>query len=242
MQCLIVAAGQGSRLRSLAESKPLAEVAGRPLIEHVIRSAAEGGATSFVVATGYRAEPLEAWLKRFAAAADLPIRPARNPDWERPNGLSVLAAADLLEAEFLLAMSDHLFDPAIVRSLIAAPAAPLRLAIDHEHDSPLIDMDDATLVGLEESGRIVRIGKGLEEWDAVDTGLFRAGAALPEVIAESVRLGGQGSLSEGVQLLADRGEAFTLDVTGRWWLDVDDPRAFALAEAHFREKAESGPA
>lgn len=236
MQCLIVAAGQGSRLRSLAESKPLAEIEGRPLIEHVIRAAADGGATSFVVATGYRAEPLEAWLEDFADGAGLPIRAARNPDWERPNGLSVLAAAPLLADDYLLAMSDHLFDPAIAASLCAAPPAPLRLAIDRRGDSPLIDLDDATLVKIGEEGRIARIGKGLDEWDAVDTGLFRSGPALPEAIRKSLERGGQGSLSEGVQMLADRGEAFTLDATGRWWLDVDDPRAFALAEDHFRTK------
>jgi len=62
MQCLIIAAGQGTRLRSIAASKPLARVAGVPLVEHVVASAAAGGATGFVVVTGYEPEPLEAFL------------------------------------------------------------------------------------------------------------------------------------------------------------------------------------
>jgi 1L-myo-inositol 1-phosphate cytidylyltransferase len=234
VQALIVAAGAGSRLRSLAESKPLAPVAGRPLIEHVVRSAAEGGATSFTIVTGYRPEPLEAYLADLGGAMGLPIRTVRNPDWERPNGLSVVAAADLLPGEFLLMMSDHLFDPEIVRALIAAPPAPLRLAIDRVSDSPLIDLDDATKVKLGEGGRIARIGKTVEPYDAIDTGLFRTGPELIAAIRKSVAAGAQGSLSEGVQSLADRGRAETLEVTGRWWLDVDDPRAFALAEEHLR--------
>lgn len=232
MQALIVAAGQGSRLRSLAESKPLAPVGGRPLIEHVVRSAAEGGATGFVIVTGYRAEPLEHYLADLARAIGLPIRTVRNAEWERPNGLSVAAAAECLAEEFLLMMSDHLFDPEIARALIAASPAPLRLAIDRVSESPLIDLDDATKVKLGQGGRIARIGKTVEPYDAIDTGLFRAGPELIAAIRESVEAGAQGSLSEGVQLLADRGLATTLDVTGRWWLDVDDPRAFALAEAH----------
>src|SRR5688572_26816158 len=111
MDCLIIAAGEGSRLRSLAESKPLAEVAGRPLIEHVVRSAAEGGASGFTVVTGYRAEPLEAFLAALASSTGLAIAAVRNPDWRRPNGHSVLAAAGTIGGEFLLAMSDHLFEP-----------------------------------------------------------------------------------------------------------------------------------
>lgn len=232
MQCLIVAAGEGSRLRALAESKPLAEVAGTPLIERVIKAAAEGGADEFLVVTGYRPEPLEAFLEELARSSGPAIRTVRNPEWKRPNGVSVLAAEELLAPEFLLLMSDHLFDPAIAAALLAQPRAPLRLAIDYRSDSPLIDLDDATKVAVED-GRIVRIGKTIEKWDAIDTGVFRTGHALVEAIRVSIERGGQGSLSEGVQALADQGEAFTHDVTGAWWLDVDDPRAHALAEAHF---------
>jgi choline kinase len=229
-QCLIIAAGEGSRLRALAESKPLALVAGTPLIERVVRAAARGGASSFLVVTGYRAEPLEAFLEALADASELPIETVRNDDWRRPNGLSVLAAAARLADDFLLTMSDHLFVPAIVAALLARPRADLTLAIDRKSDSPLIDLDDATKVLLGPGGRIERIGKTIEQWDAVDTGLFRAGPALPAAIRASVERGGQGSLSEGVQQLADEGRALALDVTGKWWMDVDDPRAHALAE------------
>ena len=231
MHALIVAAGAGSRLRSLADSKPLAPIAGRPLIEHVVRAAADGGATRFTIVTGYRAEPLESYLDDLAGALGLPMATVRNPDWERPTGLSVVAAAEALPGAFLLMMSDHLFDPGIVRALIAAPAAPLTLAIDRISQSPLIDLDDATKVRLGADGRIAGIGKTIDPWDAVDTGLFRTGPQLVAAIRDSVEAGAQGSLSEGVQSLADRGLAWTLDVSGSWWLDVDDPRAFALAEA-----------
>ena len=46
MNCLIIAAGHGSRLREISPSKPLTPVAGMPLIEQVIRAAAAGGATA----------------------------------------------------------------------------------------------------------------------------------------------------------------------------------------------------
>jgi 1L-myo-inositol 1-phosphate cytidylyltransferase len=222
MDCLIIAAGHGSRLRAVSPSKPLTPVAGVPLIERVIRAAAAGGATRFVVATGHEAERLEAFLETLPFA----IAPVRVADWDLPNGHSVLAGAARLSGDYLLTMSDHLFDPAIVERLIAAPRAALTLAVDRDLANPLLDMDDATKVAIGESGAIVRIGKTLERFDAIDTGLFRATPALAEAIAA-----GGGSLSEGVQQLADAGAAMTLDVTGRFWLDVDDPAALAKAEA-----------
>jgi 1L-myo-inositol 1-phosphate cytidylyltransferase len=233
MQCLIIAAGQGTRLRSIAASKPLARVGGVPLIEHVVRSAAAGGATAFVVVTGYEPEPLEAFLAELAERSGLPIEAVRNEDWARPNGLSVLAAAPRLGSEFILLMSDHLFDPSILADMIAADraGAALTLAADFAIANPLLDLDDATRIELGEGGRIRRIGKTLPRFDAIDTGIFIAGPPLLEALRAAVDAGGSGSLSEGVQALADEGRAFVWDCGGRWWLDVDDEAAFAKAEA-----------
>ncbi|HEX8644057.1 MAG TPA: NTP transferase domain-containing protein [Allosphingosinicella sp.] len=231
MQCLIIAAGEGSRLRSRAASKPLAEIAGRPLIAHIICRARAAGASHFLVVTGYRPEPIETFLAGLAQDEGIGIETVRNGEWQRPNGVSVLAAAPRLEAQFLLLMSDHLFDPAMLASLIADDSgAALTLAVDYGIDNPLIDLDDATKVVADQEKRIVRLGKTLADYDAIDTGLFRTGSALVDAIRVSIARGGQGSLSEGVQVLADRGAARVHDVSGFWWLDVDDPRALALAE------------
>jgi choline kinase len=222
VDCLIIAAGHGSRLRAVSPSKPLTPVAGVPLIERVIRAAAAGGATRFFVATGHEAARVEVFL----AKLPFEIAPVPVADWDLPNGHSVLAGAARIPGDYLLTMSDHLFDPDIVRDLIAAPAAPLTLAVDRDLGNPLLDMDDATKVETGEDGGIRRIGKTLARFDAIDTGLFRATPALAEAIGA-----GGGSLSEGVQRLADRGDARALDVSGRFWLDVDDPAALAKAEA-----------
>jgi 1L-myo-inositol 1-phosphate cytidylyltransferase len=228
MNCLIIAAGHGSRLRHLSPSKPLTPVAGVPLIEHVVRAAAAGGATAFTVVTGHEAERVEAFL---ATLTDFPVRTVRVADWDLPNGHSVLAGARAIEGDYLLTMADHLFDPQIVRRLVASPPTPLTLAVDRDLANPLLDMDDATKVETGAGGGIVRIGKALERFDAIDTGLFRASPALAEAIGA-----GGGSLSEGVQRLADRGLARTLDVTGLVWLDVDDAAALAKAETYQRSR------
>jgi choline kinase len=232
VKCVIIAAGQGTRLRALAASKPLATIAGAPLIEHIIRLSAAGGASAFVVVTGYEPLPLEAALVELGERTGLPIEIVRNEDWARPNGISVLAATPKLDGEFVLLMSDHLFDPAILRRLIAGrrPDAALTLGVDYRITRPDLDLDDATKVQLDGEGRITAIAKDLPHYDAVDTGLFIAGPPLLEALRDSVRSGGAGSLSEGVAALAAEGLAYTFDIGDGWWVDVDDAPAHARAE------------
>src|SRR5687767_5445022 len=118
MKAVILAAGHGSRLREISDSKPLTPVGGTPLIEHVIAGAAIAGIDEAIVVTGHAAEQLEAHLAGLAARIGVAIRPVRLAGWDRPNGHSLVAGADGLEAPFLLLMSDHLFDPALPARLI----------------------------------------------------------------------------------------------------------------------------
>ena len=237
MNCLILAAGLGSRLRGISESKPLAPVGGVPLLEHVIRRAALGGATRFVVVTGHEAERVEAVLAELQIRLALPIGWERVADWTLPNGHSVLAGARVLDGDYLLSMSDHLFDPDIVTRLIERRAEGVALAIDRNLSGPLLDIDDATKVAVAADGRIERIGKTLASYNAIDTGLFLATPALAEAIRINVAEGGGGSLSEGMQRLADAGLASTVDIGAARWIDVDSPAMLALAESFVKDSA-----
>lgn len=232
MQGLIVAAGQGTRLRSIARSKPLAIVAGVPLIERVIGAAQAGGITEFIVVTGYEAERLEDFLETLARRLAVRIAAVRNPDWRLANGVSVVAAAPLLGERFVLMMADHLVEPSIFIDLLASPLVPgtVTLAIDRRLDNPLVDLDDVTRVRTDEEGRILAIAKGLEDYDAFDTGVFAASHALIKAIRDDVADGGAGGISEGMRRLAEQGRALTFDIGDRFWLDIDDETAHGHAE------------
>ena len=242
MNCLILAAGFGSRLRGISDSKPLTLVGGLPLIEHVILRAARGGATRILVVTGHEAARLEAYLAELQSRLALPIGWERVEDWSKPNGHSVLAGAGVLKGNYLLSMSDHLFDPAIVRGLLAQKPAGVTLAIDRTLSGPLLDIDDATKVQVAADGRIVRIGKTLAEYNAIDTGLFLATPALAEALRDVIASGGDGSLSQGMQRLADAGRAQTYDIGSAPWIDVDSPAMLELAEGLIARESVTGSA
>lgn len=232
MDALIIAAGYGSRLRDLSPSKPLTPVAGIPLIELGVRQAKAAGAERVVVVTGHMADAVEAFLPDLAARAGIAVEAERIADWSRPNGFSVMAGAARIDGDYLLMMADHIFAAGILRDLAGAGASDrgVTLAIDRRTVSPLVDPDDATWVRLDDTGRIAAIGKTITPYDAVDCGAFLATPELAQAIALAVADGCSGSLSDGMQMLADSGRAAVLDVGSQWWLDVDDPRAHALAE------------
>jgi choline kinase len=232
MQGLIVAAGQGVRLRDIAPSKPLAAVNGVPLIERVIDNAHAGGIDEFLVVTGYEGQRLETFLKRLAARKRLRIATTRNPAWKQANGHSVVAAEPYLDERFVLMMADHLVDPSIFVDLTAEPAAPdeVVLAVDRRLDNPLVDLADVTRVRTDPEGRILAIAKFLEPYDAFDTGVFLASRALPAAIRDDVGAGGTGGISEGMRRLAAAGLARAFDIGDRFWLDVDDSVAHGHAE------------
>ena len=231
MQCLIVAAGQGTRLRGIASLKPLAEVWGVPLIVRIMESALAGGGSEFVVVTGYEGDRLEAFLATFAAERGVKITCVRNHQWMGSNGLSVVAARPVLQDRFILLMSDHLFDPTIMADLIShgANSMGVTLAVDRRLDNPLVDLEDVTRVRTDPDGRIVSIGKLIEPYDVFDTGIFLASPELPIAI-ESADAAGEGAgISSGMQRLAAQGLASTFDIGDRFWLDVDDPTAYGHA-------------
>ena len=230
MKCLIVAAGQGGRLREKSEIKPLVSLRGIPLIERVMDGARQAGVDEFLVVSGYRGAELRAALDAIAARTGRSIVHIVNDEWSRANGVSLLKAKPHLDGPFLLTMCDHLVDPQILRDLAALPAEPGRvvLAVDFAVDNPLHDPLDVTRVRCE-AGRIRHIGKLLAEFDAFDTGVFLCTPVIFEALEESQR-GGDDSISGAMNVLARWNRADVHDIGNRVWIDVDDPADFAKAE------------
>jgi choline kinase len=233
MNAVILAAGYGSRLSRIQAPKPLVVVAGITLLEWSVRQMAAAGITRAVIVTGHRADQIEARLPDIALATGVMLEPCRLADWSRPNGHSVIAGAARVSGNYLLVMADHLFSATLLQQLVAGfdRVGGAALAIDRRVDGPTIDPADATWVRCRANGQIAQIGKHLARYDAVDCGAFIATPDLSQAIAEAIAEGAEGSLSEGMQRLADNGLAETVDVTGAPWIDVDDPDMLAQAEA-----------
>ncbi|WP_170319366.1 NTP transferase domain-containing protein [Polyangium spumosum] len=229
-RAIVLAAGTGSRLVSgEIAPKPLKPVAGVPLLVRILRTLRAEGIREVVVVTGYKEELIQRALAA-ESSLGLSISFVSNTQYERKNGVSLLAAREHVVPGTLLTMADHLYSPAIVRRLSALdlPSRAAALAVDY--DIPrCFDLDDATKVRVER-GRIVDIGKEIAAYDALDTGVFRIGPSLVEALDRVYAAKGDCSLSEGVRALADEGMFFACDAGDARWIDVDTPAALEQAE------------
>lgn len=231
MKCLIVAAGQGTRLREKGELKPLIPIRNVPLIERVITNGHEAGIDEFLVVTGYRSEELQTRLAEFSRRAGIHVNSIFNRAWDRANGVSVLAAKQYLGEPFLLAMCDHLVDIEILRRLIQAEQEPgtVMLGVDFNIENPLNDPEDVTRVKCE-GDKLKHIGKVIKDFNCFDTGVFRCTPVMFDALQES-QSRGDDSISGAMNVLAEWEKARVFDIGDKLWVDVDDPIAFGKAEA-----------
>jgi choline kinase len=228
-EAVVLMAGSGSRLRGSDETflKPLVPIGGRPLVCYIIDALIHAGINKINFIVGYQSERLRPAIEELVPPP-LGVTFIENLHWQKQNGISLLAAAKHVSGPFVLTMSDHLFDDAIVDILLkSADLDLLNLAIDRKIDS-VFDLDDAMKVQTRD-GKVFAIGKNLSDYDAIDTGLF---VCPPEIFSylERARQYDDCSLADGVRLMAEDGKVRAIDIGGAWWQDVDTPEMLQQAE------------
>src|SRR6266566_4497756 len=232
---VILMAGSGSRLRGSDETflKPFVPVFGRPLICYTIDALIQAGIKKASFIVGYQSSRMIAAVKPLIPS-ELEACFIENRDWQKQNGISLLAAASHITSPFLLTMSDHLFDRSIVDLLLRkAVLDQLNLAIDRKLDS-IFDADDAMKVQTR-GDQILQIGKDLTRYDAIDTGLFVCPLKIFDYL-ERVKRDGDCSLADGVRSMASEGKARAVDIRNAWWQDIDTPAMLACAETQLRSR------
>ena len=107
---MVMAAGLGKRMRPLTATrpKPLVEVAGKPLLDHVFDRLRTAGVKRAVVNVHYLADALEAHLKYRVQDIDITVSDERTQLMETGGG--IVQARDLIGDErFLVVNSDNLW-------------------------------------------------------------------------------------------------------------------------------------
>jgi CTP:molybdopterin cytidylyltransferase MocA len=177
VHAIVMAAGEGTRLRPITERwpKPVLPIDGKPIIATLLRELAEGGCERVAVVTGHLADQVEA-LVGDGRAFGLDVRTVRQPD--------VLGSADAvrrglstaIEPPFLVSAADTVFTRGDIGRVAHAfagsgaagamcgrrdpPAeAPLRAPIEIAHglvvkpidDDPANTLGSAPLWGMDEA-------------------------------------------------------------------------------------------
>jgi 2-aminoethylphosphonate-pyruvate transaminase len=214
----------------------LAKVGASPLLLRTLRVLAGAGIRRVAITLGFDAQRVRREVEAMKRAeGSLPeLTFIDNPDWERPNGLSVLAARTFITERTLLVMSDQIAAPHLVGEMAQQPSEGelTVLAVDPDL-SRVFDFDDATKVKLwdhkSRDKRVSAIGKDLADHDAVSTGLFVMSPTLVACLDDLAK-NKDPSLTEGVAEAARRGLVVAHDVAGAIWQDVDSAEMRLHAE------------
>jgi UDP-N-acetylglucosamine diphosphorylase/glucosamine-1-phosphate N-acetyltransferase len=119
MQTVILAAGEGTRMRPLTDRtpKPMLPVGDRPLVAHTADAAVEAGVTELVFVVGYEREQIRAHFGD--EYRGVPVSYAVQ-DEQLGTAHAVRAAREHLDGRFAVLNGDDLYDRASLASLLSA--------------------------------------------------------------------------------------------------------------------------
>jgi glucose-1-phosphate thymidylyltransferase len=130
MQAVILAAGEGTRVRPLTKSRPkgLIPVANRPIIEYVIRALHQAGIREIIVVAGYRKEQVTRFLNELDPSIEVVVQ-----EKQLGTAHALRCAEPLIKGNFLLLPGDNYIDPVSVTKITKTENA--MLVKDHPNPS-----------------------------------------------------------------------------------------------------------
>lgn len=215
MHAIIPVAGIGTRLRPFTHSLPkvLVNVAGKPILGHILDSLVEQGITTATIITGYKGDLVEEYVR---TSYSLDVRYVQQEEM-LGLGHAIWTAREALGDEpVLIILGDTVFD---VDLSVLATRQFSSLGVKH--------VDDPRRFGvvIEEGGFVTRLVEKPET--IVSTmaivGLYyihqpsRLRTALERLIAENIRTKDEYQLTDALQIMVDGGEKFTTFPVDGWY-------------------------
>ncbi len=233
MRAVILAAGEGSRLRAYSNRpKPLIPLLGLSLIERNILALRECGIEDIIIITGCYDHEIRDYLAS-GEGLGVKISYLHNADWKYGNGVSAHTFQQLYQEneKYILMMADHIFQVDLLRSFIETAKnikqGELLLASDSRLEE-VYDLDECTKI-VADGNRAKVLGKKLTNFNGVDCGLFADTGALQKALAKKIQQGAY-TLTDGVNMLAEQGKV-KLHFVNHYWVDVDDPASYKYCES-----------
>jgi choline kinase len=235
MKALILAAGEGSRLRPYTLDRPkcLVEVDGISLLDRQLEVLRSEGVVDITLIGGYRSD----MLKR--PGLDLEL----NPRYAETDMVWTLFSAEsVLEGDLVLAYGDIVYSRDILRALLASTAdISVTIDLDWEqywrarNENPL---DDAETLRMDADDRILEVGQKPESLDHIQgqyMGLMKFSPHGLEILRDTFhRSRAAGSLrgkmpekaymTDLLQLMIDEGHELSAIKVHGGWVEVDTVR------------------
>jgi len=236
MQVVVLAAGQGTRLRPLTETKPkgMVEVNDKPILTHCFEQVVDLGADEIVVVVGYKKEAIiDHYGDEFEG---VPITYAHQRE-QLGLAHALLCVEEHIDGDFMLMLGDNIFD-ANLEDVIRRHNEDRADAVFLTEEVP---WEEASRYGVCNTNAYGEITEVVEKPDEPESNLVMTGFyTFTPAIFHACKLvqpsnRGEYELSEAVDLLIRSGrtiDAFRID---GWRIDVGYPEDRQRAEERLQE-------
>jgi bifunctional UDP-N-acetylglucosamine pyrophosphorylase/glucosamine-1-phosphate N-acetyltransferase len=149
MQAVILAAGEGTRMRPLTETvpKPMLPVADRPLVAHTVDAAVDAGATELVFVVGYEADRVREHFGDEYRGVQVSYAVQEE---QLGTAHAAAAAREHLDGDFVVLNGDDLYDRAAIEALFDACPAVGAYRVDDPRPYGVFSLDGERVTGVVE--------------------------------------------------------------------------------------------
>jgi len=243
MRAIILAAGQGTRLKPLTDDRPkcMVEYGGKPIIDHILHLMDCCGIKDIVIVGGYKLDVLKEHI------GDRRITWCKNSDFESTNMVSTLfCARDFMDEDIIISYADIVYDEKILQALMDDNSS-FGVVVDRKWrelwsrrmQDPLSDAETMKL----SNGYITELGKKPKSYDEVEgqyVGLVKIKkealldvAAFYDGLDKSAIYDGKEYanmyMTTLIQLVIDRLMPVKAVMVGGGWIEIDTPSDLHLS-------------
>jgi glucose-1-phosphate thymidylyltransferase len=213
-KAVILAAGEGKRLRPFTETMPkvMLPVANKPLLEYVFDAVRKSGINEAVVVVGYKKEVIMEYFKDYTGLKITYVTQNR----QLGTAHALLQAESHIKDSFIVLAGDNIIDAGSIKALMKDTAEYSLLIKEHPHPSKY----GVVFVEQRSIRRIVEKPKE-DVGKYISTGIYK----LPRSVFKDIRQcsrEGIHALSTVIQTIVDRGVHINT-LLAKAWMDVVYP-------------------
>jgi glucose-1-phosphate thymidylyltransferase len=217
---VVLAAGEGIRLRPLTRNrpKPMLPAANRPILEHVLDALVDAGIDSLVLVVGYRRERVQEYFG--SSYRDVPIEYVVQRK-QLGSGHALLQAREAVDGPLLVVNGDQVTEAASVRTVLdtfAEETAPAVMAVLERRDASkygAITLRDRDIDAIVEK-------PNTDDYRLMNGGIYAFDESIFAAIDRTERQEGELSLTDTIARIVDT-ERVRGVRTGGLWMDATYP-------------------
>ena len=210
-QAVILAAGEGQRLRPFTVTRPKAmlSIAGKPILRYVVEALAQQGILQIIIVVGYRKEEI---FDYFGAGEDFGVEIVYIiQDKQLGTAHALAQAKDAVEEEFLVLPGDNLIEAdTIARFVALRPNAVLVKKVADIARYGVVTSDDGMVKAIVEKPKE-------PEGDMANTGIYVFSREILSFVDAEL------DIPDAINTMLAQGHVFQVQETDGTWLDVVYP-------------------